>query len=138
MNERSGTMMRLSDSEQILADPQQDIRGRTVVDREGKEIGKVDDLLIDTQQKRVRLIRVEHGGLFGVGSTPLFIPVETVERITDEVVGIDRSRGEVAEAPQYDPELIDGERYMGDLYRHYGQSPYWAPGHVPAARRFFR
>jgi sporulation protein YlmC with PRC-barrel domain len=135
---RTGTMMRLSDSDQILADPEQDIRGRTVVDREGNEIGKVGDLLIDPEQKRVRLLRVEHGGLFGIGATPLFIPVETVERITDDLVGIDRTRGEIAGAPQYDPELIDGQKYMDDLYSHYGHSPYWAPGYMPPARGFFR
>jgi serine/threonine-protein kinase len=43
-----GTMMRLSDSGQTVADPSQDIRGRNVADRDGNEIGKVDNLLIDT------------------------------------------------------------------------------------------
>lgn len=120
MTRHPGTMVLLSDSEQIIADPSQDIRGRRVLDRDGKEIGKVDDLLIDTKLKKVRLLRVEHGGLFGVGTTPLFIPVESVERVTEDVVTVSRSRVEVAEAPQYDPEMLDGDRYFAELYRHYG------------------
>ena len=138
MSMRSGTMMRLGDSDQVLADPRDDIRGRNVIDREGNEIGRVEDLLIDAEQKRVRLLRVEHGGLFGIGSTSLFIPVETVERITEDGVGIERSRADVAQAPQYDPELVDEDKYFNELYGHYGYSPYWMPGHVPPARRFFR
>lgn len=138
MNKEFGTMVRLSDSDQLVADPAQDIRGRKVLDRDGDEIGKVGDLLIDTEQKKVRLLRVEHGGLFGIGATPLFIPVEAVERVTDDVVGVDRSRQQVAGAPQYDPELIDEDNYVTDLYGYYGYAPYGAPGYVAPARGFFR
>ena len=117
---KSGMLVLLSDSEQLMSDQDQDIRGRKVLDHDGKEIGKVDDLLIDAERKKVRLLRVAHGGLFGVGATPLFIPVEAVERVTDDEVVISRSRMRVAEAPQYDPDLFDGEKYFAELYRHYG------------------
>jgi sporulation protein YlmC with PRC-barrel domain len=132
-----GTMMRLGDSNQMLIDQRQDIRGRNVLDRDGNEIGKVDELLIDTEHRKVRLLRVEHGGLFGVGATPLFIPVEAVERVTDDEVGIDRSRVQVADAPQYDPELVEQDKYLTDLYGHYAYSPYWMLGYVPPPRQFF-
>jgi sporulation protein YlmC with PRC-barrel domain len=132
------TMMRLSDSDQVVADPGQDIRGRKVLDRDGDEIGKVEDLLIDTEQKKVRMLRIEHGGLFGIGATPLFMPVEAVERVTDDEVRVDRSRAQVAGAPQYDPDLIDGDNYFTDLYGYYGYLPYWAPGHVAPTRGFYR
>nr|WP_221383129.1 PRC-barrel domain-containing protein [Actinoplanes polyasparticus] len=138
MNIESGTMMRLGDSGQMLADPAQDIRGRKVLDRDGHEMGKVDDLLIDAEHQKVRLVRVEHGGLFGIGATPLFIPVEAVERVTDEEVGIDRSRVQVAGAPQYDPDLVDKDEYFNELYGYYGYPPYGAPGYVPPSRGFFR
>jgi sporulation protein YlmC with PRC-barrel domain len=116
----TGTMVLLSDSEQMMTDPDQDIRGRKVRDRDGNELGKIDDLLIDQEHKKVRLLRVEHGGLFGIGATPLYIPVNAVERVTDDEVVISRSRVQVAEAPHYDPELIDGDKYFADLYRYYG------------------
>ncbi|MCM4083859.1 PRC-barrel domain-containing protein [Paractinoplanes hotanensis] len=138
MNIESGTMMRLGDSGQMLADRDQDIRGRKVLDRDGHELGKVDDLLIDTEHRKVRLVRVEHGGLFGIGATPLFIPVEAVERVTDEEVGIDRSRVQVAGAPHYDPDLVDKDEYFNELYGYYGYAPYGAPGYVPPSRGFFR
>ncbi|SNY25608.1 PRC-barrel domain-containing protein [Paractinoplanes atraurantiacus] len=138
MNTSTGTMMRLTDSGQKLADPADDVRGRRVVDSDGHEIGRVDELLIDAGQRKVRVLRVVHGGLFGVGATPLFIPVEAVERVTDDEVGIAHSRVRIAEAPAYDPELADRDEYFTDLYGYYGYLPYWMPGYVPPARRFFR
>ena len=52
--DKTATLMRLSDTELTVADPAEDIRGRTVVDRNGEEIGDVDDLLLDDHGKRVR------------------------------------------------------------------------------------
>jgi sporulation protein YlmC with PRC-barrel domain len=112
--------------------------GRKVLDLDGNEIGTVGDLLIDTERRQVRLLRVEHGGLFGVGATPLFIPVETVARVSDDEVSIDRTRVEVAAAPAYDPELVDRDRHLTNLYGYYGYAPYWAPGYLAPPRRLFR
>lgn len=138
MHTRTGILMRLSDSGQMLADLDQDIRGHRVVDRDGDEIGKVDDLLIDSEQRRVRMLRVRHGGLLGIGATPLFLPVETVEHVADDLVMIGRSRIQVAGAPGYDPELVDRDERMGALYDYYGYAPYGAPGYLPPARGRFR
>lgn len=138
MSVNFGTLIRLGDSDQMLADPDQDIRGRTVRDRDGNEIGKVDELLIDQETQRVRLLRVAHGGLFGVGATPLFIPVEAIGSVTADEIGIDHTRVQVAQAPEYDPELVDRDEQMARLYEHYGYAPYWAPGHASPIRGLFR
>ncbi|MEV0902766.1 PRC-barrel domain-containing protein [Actinoplanes sp. NPDC049802] len=133
MNVESGTLMRLDDSGRLLADPDQDVRGRTVLDCDGHEIDTVVDLLIDPEQRKVRLLVVEHGGLFGVGAMPLLIPVETVCQVTDGVVRLDRTRVQVAEAPQYAPDLVDREEPLTDLYGYYGFTAF-----IPPPRGFFR
>jgi sporulation protein YlmC with PRC-barrel domain len=138
MNIEIGTLVRLSDSGQMLAEPHQDVRGRKVCDCDGYEIGEVDDLLIDPNRHKIRLLRVEHSGLLGDAAAPLFIPVELVERLTAEEVGIDRSRVQVARAPEYDPALVDHGDQLARLYGHYGYTPYGAHGYVPPARVFFR
>ncbi|WP_430781473.1 PRC-barrel domain-containing protein [Actinoplanes sp. G11-F43] len=138
MNTESGILMRLGDSGQMLADQDQDIRGYRVVDRDGVEIGKVDDLIIDHGQRKVRILRVRHGGLFGVGGTSLFLPVETVEHVAEGLVMIGRSRVQVAKAPEYDPDLVDRDERMGALYDYYGYAPFGAPGYLPPARGLFR
>src|SRR5687768_3954769 len=74
--EKMTTLIRLRDSDHILADPTEDIRGLQVQDRDGQEIGKVEDLLVDSEEHKVRFLRVDHGGLLGIGTTPSFIPVD--------------------------------------------------------------
>ena len=41
------TLSLLRDSDLTVADPDEDIRGRTVKDKDGKEMGRIDDLLFD-------------------------------------------------------------------------------------------
>lgn len=124
------SLIKLSDSDQILADPGDDIRGRTVRDPDGEDLGKVDDLLIDAEEHRVRLLRVEHGGLLGIGATAFFIPVDAVTQITDDTVCVGEPRDRITAAPGYDPELIDEPDYYQSLYGYYGYPPYWGAGYT--------
>ena len=131
MNDRAAVaLVKLSDSDQVLSDHREDIRGLTVKDREGTEVGKVDDLLIDPGQGKVRMLRLEHGGVLGIGATASFVPVEAVTRIDGGEVHIDQTRDRLADAPRYDPELTDQSDYYGDLYGYYGYTPFWAPGYI--------
>ena len=131
MDDRSGArLIRLGDSGQMLADPAEDIRGSRVHDRDGEEIGKIDDLLIDEDEGKVRMVRIEEGGFLGIGSTPFFLPVDAITSIADGEVHVDQTRSRVAEAPRYDPELTDQSDYFSELYDHYGYAPYWGPGYI--------
>jgi sporulation protein YlmC with PRC-barrel domain len=123
-NATRSALYRLADSDLRLADPAEDVRGRQVLDAGGKEIGTVNDLLIDPQEQKVRYLRVGAGGFLGIGETEFLIPVDIVTRVTDEAVHVDRPGEQVAGAPRYDPELTD-ERYLNGLSRYYGHRPYW-------------
>jgi sporulation protein YlmC with PRC-barrel domain len=133
-SEKTATLVRLSDTELTVADAAADIRDRQVVDRDGEEIGEVDDLLIDTPEKRVRFLEVASGGFLGLGKTKFLIPVDAIIRICDDTVYVNQTRQYIAGAPPYDPDLIHKdageEGYYGDVYRHYGYPPYWDPGYV--------
>ncbi|MDG4829308.1 PRC-barrel domain-containing protein [Solwaraspora sp. WMMD1047] len=123
-------LRKLSDTTEALADPAEDIRGRKVHDKQDNDIGKVDDLLIDENEHKVRLLRVEHGGILGFGATASFIPVDAVTRITDEVVYVDVTRERVSGAPRYDPDIVDQADVYEDLYGYYGFAPFWGPGYM--------
>ncbi len=118
-------LSKLSDSGQTVANPADDIRGRKVKDKDGKDLGRVDDLLIDDQERKIRFLRVEHGGLLGVGETKSFIPIDAITRITEDEVHINHSRDHVAKAPRYDPDLVDSRTYYANIYGYYGYVPYW-------------
>jgi len=138
--EKTAKLIRLSDTELTIANPAEDIRDRTVVDRDGKDIGEVEDLLIDAHEKRVRLLEVASGGFLGLGKTKILLPVEAITRISDDTVYVNQTRQYIAGAPHYDPDLIHqeaGEKgYYGergcynDVYQYYGYPPYWTPGAV--------
>jgi len=122
------TLVKLSDTNLALADPSEDIRGRDVMDISGEELGEVDNLLIDEQEHKVRFLQVSSGGFLGLGATKFLLPVEAITRITEDTVYVNQSRERVASAPRYDPDLVD-ERYVTDIYGHYGYPPYWGPGY---------
>jgi sporulation protein YlmC with PRC-barrel domain len=119
-------LVKLSDTNLTLANRAEDIRGRDVLDTAGEEIGKVDDLLIDEQEKKVRFLQVSSGGFLGLGATKFLIPVDAIMRMTEDAVYISQARERLAGAPRYDPSLVD-ERYLSDVYGYYGYSPYWGP-----------
>lgn len=123
------TLVKLSDANLTVADQSEDIRGRKVLDKNGDEIGKVDDLMIDSQEHKVRLLQVESGGFLGLGETKVLIPVDAITKIDDHV-HINHTRDHVARAPRYDPDLVKDERYLGGIYGHYGYGPFWGAGYI--------
>jgi CBS domain-containing protein/sporulation protein YlmC with PRC-barrel domain len=127
-NETGAKFVRISDTNLTLAEPGEDIRGLKALDLAGEELGTVDDLFIDEQERKVRFLEVSSGGFLGLGATKFLIPVDAISRITVDVVHINQSRERVAGAPQYDPALVE-ERYASDVYGHYGYQPYWGPGY---------
>ncbi|OII64967.1 PRC-barrel domain-containing protein [Streptomyces sp. CC53] len=131
-------LKKISESGQTVASPDEDVRGRKVVDAEGDEMGKVDDLLIDEQEGKVRFLLVEHGGFLGLGEKKTFVPVDAVVDVRDDVVAISRSRQQIADAPAYDPELVDESRYSEDVFRHFGMAPYWGAGYVYPPYPYYR
>ncbi len=58
---------------------------RVLTTKEGNEVGKVDDMVIDPDQKKVSWLRLHSGGLFG---TRYWVPVEAVHTLGDDVVTI--------------------------------------------------
>jgi CBS domain-containing protein/sporulation protein YlmC with PRC-barrel domain len=123
-NEPRATLVRLSDSNLTLAERAEDIRSLKVLDVASEELGTVNDLFIDEQERKVRFLEVSSGGFLGLGATKFLLPVDAITRITADAVYINQSRERVAGAPQYDPTLVE-ERYARDVYSHYGYPPYW-------------
>lgn len=128
--QNNDTLVKLSDTGKTVDGPANDIRGRKVKDKDGKNLGKVHDLLVDDREGNIRFLLVEHGGLLGIGETTSFIPVDAITAITEDEVSISHTREHVAAAPAYDPDLINDHGYHEGVYTHYGYEPYWGAGYV--------
>lgn len=123
------TLRTLNEADMTTRDKAEDIRDRKVVDVAGEEIGKIDALLIDDQENKVRFLRVASGGFLGMGKSKVLIPVEAIKKIDEDVVRVDQTRDHVSNAPVYDPDLVDNSYYEG-LYGYYGYRPYWGAGYT--------
>ncbi|MFV0131936.1 PRC-barrel domain-containing protein [Streptomyces sp. HMX87] len=132
------TLKKISESDQAVAAPEHDVRGRKVVNGAGDELGKIGDLLIDEEERKVRFLLVEHGGFLGMGEKKTFIPVDAVTHVADEYVEIGSSQEQVTKAPEYDPELADESGYYDSVYTHYGFPPFWGPGYVYPPYPYYR
>ncbi len=123
------TLSRLGDNDKTVSGADEDIRGRTVRDKDGHELGKVDGLLVDDVEQRVRFMEVATGGFLGLGGSRTLIPVEAITRIEAEEVHISHTREHVAGAPHYDPQLtvVQDASFWSGLYPYYGYGVGMAP-----------
>lgn len=125
------TFSHMSDGGKTVASSDIDIRGRMVKDSDGHDLGRIDDLMIDDVEQRVRFMEVETGGFLGLGEHKSIIPIEAITKIGDDEVHISHSRSHVAGAPHYDPELVKSDsNYFFNLYPYYGY-PGIAGGAMP-------
>jgi sporulation protein YlmC with PRC-barrel domain len=118
------TLVRLADVALQLADPADDVRERKVVDRNGDEVGKVDGLIIDETERRVRFLEVGSGGFLGLGEQKQLVPVEAITRVDPDAVHISSERTHVAGGPAYDPDIEPERQYYEDVYGYYDYPPF--------------
>ena len=119
------TLRKLRDTDQTISSSDEDIRGRRVKDKDGRDIGKIEGLMVDDVEQKVRFIEVATGGFLGFGETRSFIPVEAITRISEGEVSISHTGDRVAGAPRYDPSLVATDtHYFFNLYPYYGYQGY--------------
>jgi sporulation protein YlmC with PRC-barrel domain len=132
MAQKKGALLKLSDTNLTLGDPEEDVRGRKAIDRDGEDIGTVEDLFVDDEENKVRFLQIGSGGFLGIGERKFLIPVDAITRIDADHVHVDQTREHVAGAPEYDPEVTpepDYNYYEG-VYGYYGYPTYWGAGYA--------
>jgi len=92
-------LVRLSDSDFVPQNPEDDLRGKVVYDPEGQRIGGVKDLYIDHREREMRFLQVGAGGFLGMGEKPLLVPVEAVVEVAKDRVTIEPGRTSKVEGP---------------------------------------
>jgi uncharacterized protein (TIGR02271 family) len=90
-------------------------RGRTVVDRDGEKIGKLDEIYVDRQTDEPEWALV-NTGLFGTKSS--FVPLKGAAPAGDDV-RVAYAKDQVKEAPSIDPDGELSQQEEEGLYRHY-------------------
>jgi len=137
----TASLLQLSkEKDLMLADSAEDIRSKQVIDKAGETIATVEDLLIDEKDHKVRFLMVGSGG-FGprkIGQKKFLIPVDAITAIDDAGVHVDQTGDQVAESPEYDPDVVPVPVYWESVYAWYGYYPYWRPYYRYPAYPYFR
>lgn len=81
------------------------VKGLSVITMaEGKQVGKVDDLVVDPERKAVSWFRLHSGGMRMLGGERLWVPTEAVHSVGEDVVTINAEAD--ARTPDEAPEAI--------------------------------
>ncbi len=92
-------LIRLGDSDFVLANPEDDLRSKDIYDAEGQRLGSVEDLYIDGHEREVRFLEVGAGGFLGMGEKHYLLPVEAVTEVAEDRVTIEPGRAKKVTGP---------------------------------------
>jgi sporulation protein YlmC with PRC-barrel domain len=107
-------LVNLNDTDLYLEEPWQYLRGLDVYDSNDDQIGSVEDVYVDREQREARLLDVSAGGFLGVGKKHFLVPVQEVKRdLGGERVTVEHSKEKVTESPEFNPD----EGLQADLLR---------------------
>jgi hypothetical protein len=105
------------------------LRHDKVVNLEGHDIGRIEELMIDVVSGRVAYAVLSFGGILGVGGKLFALPWSTLtidEAKKRFVVNVDKQTLEAMQGfdKEHWPDLGDLD-YAQGVYRQWGATPYW-------------
>lgn len=108
------------------------VKGDTVVNPQGEELGKIEEIMIDLDKGMVAYAVLSFGGILGIGDKLFAIPWEALSKKPDEhsfVLGVDKKTLE--NAPCFDKDRWPGtgtepnREFVTQISAYYGYKPYW-------------
>jgi hypothetical protein len=117
---------------QASAEWARSMKGRLVVDSDGAETGRIDDLIAEPStengesvvQDQIRYVVVTFGGVLGLGRRRAAIPIDQVT-LDNDPVRINIVRDILRHAPPFDPAAPFSRREEQAIYAYFGRPPYW-------------
>src|SRR5919199_1899228 len=107
-------LVKSEDFEGELEEHWQDAQGLKVLDKNGDEIGTVEDLYVYEDAQAVHILKVEIEG------RQLLIPVDAVTNVADEGVNVEQDKNTIMESPEFDSEDVPDSETSRATYEHFG------------------
>ena len=107
-------LVKLDDFEGELDEHWQDIRGRKVIDKNGDEVGTVEELYIWEGPSTVHLITVSGD------ERSFLIPVHTVTNVNEEAVALEVGKEKVMDSPEFDSDDVPDSETRRAAFDYYG------------------
>ena len=107
------------------ADRYNQIVGRSVKNQQGEEMGKINDLVIDSQG-HVPLALLTHGGFWGMGGKLVAVPLSALnfDQKGKDIV-LNSTQEKLDSAPAFKMSDLSHKEWPQEIYRFFGQNPYW-------------
>ncbi len=103
--------------------------GDRVVNRQGEDLGKIEDFVLDPEQGRVGYAVVSFGGFLGMGDKLFAVPMQALQLSRADkrfILDVDKER--LKNAPGFDkdqwPDMSD-RSFGTTVYSYYNTKPYW-------------
>ena len=101
------------------------IVGTSIRDSEGKKLGVVREIVLDSQG-HVPFAIVAHGGYWGIGAKLVAVPFKVLSFDQKENRFVFNSMKEKLEsAPAFKDSDLGNRQWAEEVYRFFGQHPYW-------------
>lgn len=102
--------------------------GDKVVNFQGEDLGKIEELMIDMESGRVNYAVLSFGGFLGIGDKLFAIPFQSLQLDTERgcfILNVDKER--LRNAPSFDknnwPTM--SHAWGEEIHRFYNVTPYW-------------
>ncbi len=105
--------------------PATEIKGSRVVNDKEENLGKIEEVMIDSEQGRIAYVVLSFGGLLGMGNKLFAIPWESLEyNRGDYILRLDKSILEKAEGFDEEAWKLTHDELVS-VYKRCGIKPYW-------------
>lgn len=106
-----------------------DLVGYPVRNLSGETVGRIEEIVLDWMEGRIAYAVLSFGGVLGAGNKLYAVPWNTLTLdMENRQFTLDVNKDLLARAPGFDkdqwPQTSD-ERWLDELYRHYGSPRYW-------------
>lgn len=101
------------------------INGMVVKNQRGEELGRIHDIVIDSQG-HVPFAVLSHGRYWGIGGKLVAVPFSALNfDQMEKYLVLNATNEKLDSAPAFRVGDLSNEKWAEDVYRFFGQQPYW-------------
>jgi sporulation protein YlmC with PRC-barrel domain len=101
------------------------IVGTSVKNQQGETLGRMRDLVIDSQG-HIHFAILSHGGFLGIGGKLVPVPITALNFGGEgKAVVLNSTKAKLDSAPAFKASNLPDKKWAEEIYRYFGQQPYW-------------
>jgi hypothetical protein len=101
--------------------------GVLVRNRQGDELGQIKSFVVDGDGRIAFALVTAYRGLFGLGDRVIAVPFAALDlRGVDRRPILDMNKDQFGSAPSFDAGRDLDDSWAENMYRYFGQTPYWS------------